>query len=211
MILNQNDIHLWLSPHKGLGTEEFLRGILSQYLPLSPAKIRFARTHNGKPYLKDRRFNQLQFNVSHSHGKIVCAVSLCQLIGVDIENIHRKNSLDEIAQRYFHPDEIETLQSIANEQERRQLFFTLWTCKEAYIKAIGKTIGTASLDRIGFALDDGNVEPLFPTPVQQQWSFHTITQGDSMIAVARAQRPWQAGKAVISCVEWPPLLYQGNW
>jgi len=204
MILTSNDIHLWLSPHKGLGTEEFLREVLSQYLPLSPEKIRFARTHNGKPYLKDRRYNQLQFNVSHSHGKIVCAVSLCQLIGVDIENIHRKNSIDEIAQRYFHPDEIHALQSTSDELERRRLFFTLWTCKEAYIKAKGLTIGTASLDRTGFAVHHENIQALFPTPVQQQWFFQVVSLQETMIAVARVQRPWQAGKVVISCVEWPP-------
>jgi 4'-phosphopantetheinyl transferase len=191
--VRSNQIHLWLADHGNISTEAFLREVLSHYLPLSPAKIRFARTHNGKPYLKDRRFEQLQFNVSHSHGKIVCAVSLCQLIGVDIENIHRKNSLDEIAQRYFHADEIRALQSITDEAQRRQLFFKLWTCKEAYIKAIGKTIGTASLDKIGFNCEGESIQALFPRPVQQQWFFQALSLQETMIAVARAQRPWQSG------------------
>ena len=192
MILDQSDIHLWLSPAQGLSTEEFLRHTLSHYLPLAPAQIRFARTDKGKPYLKDRRFNQLQFNVSHSHGKIVCAVSLCQQIGVDIENIQRKNSLDEIAARYFHPDEIFTLQSIKDEQERRRLFFTLWTCKEAYIKAIGLTIGTASLDKIAFSYRNNKVLPLYNTPVQLQWHFQTQAWGDYLIAIAIAHKAWRS-------------------
>ena len=195
--LAPNHIHLWLTEQRGIKTNTFLRKVLSHYLPLHPSQIQFARTPNGKPFLKnrklkDRRFNDLQFNISHSHGKIVCAVSHGLLLGVDIENIHRKNKIEEIAERYFHASEIKALQSIKNEEEKRNLFFTLWTCKEAYIKAIGKTIGTASLDAVRFSRENDRVKPQFPLPVQQRWSFHITPVDDLLITVARAQRPWQA-------------------
>lgn len=201
MILTSNDIHLWLSPDKGLGTEKFIRNTLSEYLLLPPAQIRLARTAHGKPYLKDRRLRGLQFNLSDSHGAIVCAVSYGEALGVDIEYPARKNKFLDIAERYFHPQELQQLRDLTNDMERRALFFRLWTTKEAYIKAKGLTIGSASLDKVAFHCRNQHIEPLFNTPSTLRWHFNTLPWRDYLITTALAHKAWQAVKPQITVIE----------
>lgn len=196
MILQDNDIHIWLEPDTGKLTDDFLREVLGRYLDIPAQQIVFARTANGKPYLLAQALEQgiapLQFNVSHSQGKIACAVSKGLCLGIDIENSQRNIDVDEVAQRYFHPREVQALQAIADTAQRRQLFFRLWTCKEAYIKAIGQTIAGVSLQRIGFdcSAADCSIESigaLFELPAQQVWHFHAEAHGQTVIAVAQAR------------------------
>jgi len=201
MNLTHNDIHLWLTTQKGLKTKAFLQQVLSNYLHISPAQIHFAKTLNGKPYLKDRRLRALQFNVSHSHGGMVCAVSYGEALGVDIEYPARKNRLDEISERYFHPQEIQQLQAINDEAQRRALFFQLWTSKEAYIKAMGLTIGSASLDEVAFSYQNQQIHPLFNTPSTLRWHFPTLAWGDYLITTALAHKTWHGIKPQLSLFE----------
>lgn len=83
---------------------------------------------NGKPEL-----DFCYFNISHSGECAVCAVSDVP-VGIDIERI----SGFKKRERYmlFSPEESE----FVNECESEKRFFTLWTMKEAYIKAIGGTL-----------------------------------------------------------------------
>jgi len=201
MNLAHNDIHLWLTTQRGLKTKAFLQQILSSYLDIPPTQIRFAKTLNGKPYLKDRRLRTLQFNVSHSHGAMVCVVSYGEALGVDIEYPARKNRLEEISQRFFHPQEIQQLQAFTDEAQRRELFFKLWTSKEAYIKAIGLTIGTASLDEVAFSYQNRQVHPLFNTPSTLHWHFHTLPWRDYLVTTALAHKAWHGIKPRLSLFE----------
>ena len=43
---------------------------------------------------------------------------------------------ENLARRFFPPKESELLAALSG-QERKRVFFTYWTCKEAYLKAIG--------------------------------------------------------------------------
>ncbi len=56
-------------------------------------------------------------------------------VGVDIEKIRPIDFA--IAERFFTASEYRLLMDTA-EQERLQLFYTLWTLKESYIKFVGK-------------------------------------------------------------------------
>lgn len=198
MILQDNDIHIWLGADTGKPTDDVLRETLGRYLDCPAQQIRFARSTNGKPCLLGQRLDQghdpLQFNVSHSQGRIACAVSRGICLGVDIENSQRTINLDEIAQRFFHPDEIQALQAVTDSVRRRQLFFRLWTCKEAYIKAIGQTIAGVSLTQIGFDCSAASIEALFELPAQQQWHFYSETRENSVISVAQARNTVAAGE-----------------
>lgn len=196
--LERNDIHLWLGAQDRRGSEAFLRAVLARYLPLKAADIRLARTANGKPYLQDRRFKHLCFNLSHSDGRQVCAVSLGRCLGVDFENTQREVDVDAISRRFFALNEQQALQSMPSVTQRQEGFFRLWTCKEAYIKALGQTIASVPLASIGFAEEGAWVIPLFALPAQQRWFFRVITLPGSMIAVAQAQRSWQARRPRIS-------------
>ena len=54
-----------------------------------------------------------------------------------MENMNRKASCDELAQRFFAAAECEYLRGLPPSL-LREAFFRIWTLKEAYIKAEGK-------------------------------------------------------------------------
>lgn len=107
------------------------RRILADYLETDPNTLEFNRNENGKPFLKG---SDLQFNVSHSHDRLLIAVTTGRLIGVDIEFRRTGVQMDSIAERWFSPAELTFFQGSENPQ---RVFFELWSKKEAYVKALG--------------------------------------------------------------------------
>ncbi len=114
-----------------------LRQILGRYyLELDPRALRFAQGSFGKPFLPGR---ELRFNLSHSADLAVLAVARRREVGVDVEQIRRlgEDAL-AIAERFFSATECEKFRAVANSSGAEQAFFTCWTRKEAFIKAIGE-------------------------------------------------------------------------
>ena len=80
-----------------------------------------------------------KFNLSHSGDYVVCGVSDGE-VGVDIQKwVPYK---ERTAERFFAKEEWELLQE-KDEQERTELFYRLWSRKEAYGKYTGQGIGSA--------------------------------------------------------------------
>jgi 4'-phosphopantetheinyl transferase len=119
-----------------------LRRLLSTYLGTS----QFALTTNkfGKPFLQPPH-NTLHFNVSHSRDLALFGFTRMGEIGADVECIRPDFATQEIANRFFAPDEAATLAQL-DESERAGAFFNCWTRKEAYIKArgIGLSLGLST-------------------------------------------------------------------
>lgn len=117
-----------------------LRTILSRYLKIEPRRLRFLYGPKGKPELAgDTGRRGLCFNVSHSHGLALYAVTHGREIGVDVECIRPDVAGEKIAERFFCPQEAAMLRELPAEV-RQQAFYTCWTRKEAYLKAIGEGI-----------------------------------------------------------------------
>ncbi len=114
-----------------------LRRLLGQYLGCPPEDLRFESNKYGKPALTDRA---LDFNVSHSHGIALFAVTTRAQIGIDVEKV-REDFGDYLSfsERFFAPGERAALRALPIEA-RHRAFFTCWTRKEAYIKARGEGI-----------------------------------------------------------------------
>jgi 4'-phosphopantetheinyl transferase len=110
-----------------------LRAILAGYLSMEPERLKFACTAYGKPFLVNSPAN-IQFNLSHSGGLMVAAVCLDWSIGVDIEKEDLRIHPLEIAERYFCDREREEIAK-ADPGASLQVFFQLWTAKEAVLKA----------------------------------------------------------------------------
>lgn len=142
----QRDRHRFIA---GRGT---LRLLLARYLHATPAELRFSYSSQGKPALTQPDSN-ITFNVSHSQDLALYAVTCDRPIGIDIEYIRSIEDLEQLAQRYFLPRENALIQAYPPEQ-RQQVFFRLWTCKEAYLKATGE--GITGLRRVAVGLEDGN-------------------------------------------------------
>ena len=120
----------WLS----LGAEYLLIQGPKEY-DIDYSKIEIGFVKNGKPILKHCP-KKLYFNLSHSEEMAMCVISDSE-VGCDIQKVVNKEKYLEIADHFFHPEEIQMIKN-ANEKEKKELFFRIWVLKESYIKAIGK-------------------------------------------------------------------------
>jgi 4'-phosphopantetheinyl transferase len=111
-----------------------LRVILGRSLGVAPETLSFETGPWGKPGLPGC---PLRFNVSHSGGAALLALAWQQEVGVDIEAVHRDLSGEELAPQVLSVRERAWLGGHAPEQ-RSRAFLTLWTAKEAYVKATGQ-------------------------------------------------------------------------
>jgi 4'-phosphopantetheinyl transferase len=117
-----------------------LRRILSSYLGKNPQQIEFNYTSFGKPFLSiDSENDTISFNLSHSGGVALYAITRNQKIGIDVEQVRDHTDVMAIAKRFFSPGEIGDMEK-ANGKNHTELFFRYWTRKEAFVKALGKGV-----------------------------------------------------------------------
>jgi 4'-phosphopantetheinyl transferase len=115
----------------------FLRMILSRYIGVRPTRLQFCYGPQGKPALAGSDgMGGLRFNVSHSHGLALYAVTRSREIGVDLEAIRLDLDVERIAERCFSSRERSVLAALPAHL-RAQAFFACWTRKEAFVKAKG--------------------------------------------------------------------------
>lgn len=139
--------------HQYLVTRALVRTVLSRYSPVAPAEWSFVRNAYGKPEVcGPPRVFWPRFNLSHTRGLIVCAVSAShQTLGVDVEDTSRSGETVSLAEHFFSPDEVRSLRALPAAAQR-QRFFAYWTLKEAYIKARGMGL-SIPLDQFSLQLD----------------------------------------------------------
>lgn len=120
-----------------LVTRGLVRWVLSNYCDVEPHEWVFEAGPHGKPSVLRPDTQRPVFNISHTAGLIICGVSQAGPLGVDVECLERDKPFEELARRYFAPDEVDWFER-TSPNERQQSFFRIWTLKEAYIKAVGK-------------------------------------------------------------------------
>ena len=114
-----------------------LRILLGNVLATEPLCVLFSEGPYGKPATSmDER--GVSFNVTHSGGVILIALSKTGDVGIDVERIDSSINIMEIAESAFRQDEIEELRSIDSAEIRRLAFYRCWTQKEAIVKADGR-------------------------------------------------------------------------
>ena len=154
-----------------------LRTILGSYLGVEPAQVEFEYQQRGKPILAAKFADSgLLFSLSHSQDLGLCGVSYQRLIGVDLEYLRPLSDLENIAKRFFLPSEYEVIKFLSNEQ-KQQVFFRYWTCKEAYLKATGD--GLVQLEQIEVYLT-----PTAPAQLllPGDWSLQELVPADNFAA-----------------------------
>lgn len=114
-----------------------LRVLVGSVLAVEPVNVLFSEGPYGKP-ATSMNGRSISFNVTHSHGMILIALSRTGDIGIDVEHLDRPVDIMEVAESAFHPDEVELLRSIDFHESRRLAFYRCWTQKEAIIKADGR-------------------------------------------------------------------------
>lgn len=114
-----------------------LRFLVSRYLGIPAAEIRFEYQPSGKPELAAQQNpRRLRFNVAHSAGLALIAVSADHRLGIDIEKIRTDVDITTLAERFFSTRERAGLLALADHL-RVPAFFACWTRKECFLKATG--------------------------------------------------------------------------
>ncbi|MSU51938.1 MAG: 4'-phosphopantetheinyl transferase superfamily protein [Opitutaceae bacterium] len=113
-----------------------LRERLAGWLGVTAMEVPLTEAAQGKPVLAMRE-PRWEFNVSHSGEAGLIAFAWDRAVGVDVE-AHRANfDSPELGRSYFSSGECAAL-GRAPASERLRWFFTLWTRKEAFLKATGR-------------------------------------------------------------------------
>jgi len=118
-----------------LAARWFSRTLLGELVGRPPESLEFILGEGGKPYLADNR--ELFFNVSHSAGTVAFISSEKGETGVDVEEVRDRDCLN-LARHFFSTGEIRALEREKTPEEMVELFFRIWTQKEAYLKGTGK-------------------------------------------------------------------------
>lgn len=116
-----------------------LREVLARYLDEDPATIALARGEHGKPELASEP-GRLAFNLSHSGGLALVAVSGGPSVGVDVERIAPRRDLLALAKRSLDADAVATVRA-AGEGQQAEAFYAAWTRHEARVKCGGAGFG----------------------------------------------------------------------
>ena len=119
---------------------------------------------NGKP-----RIFGVNFNISHSGFKVVCAFANGVQLGIDIEKIEPKNFDD--FNSMFSTKEWNSIQSAENPL---QSFFWFWTRKESIIKALGWNLNYLHQIELDVSLDHFIVEG-------QKWYLKNLDFGEEYV------------------------------
>jgi 4'-phosphopantetheinyl transferase len=178
-----------------LAARGLVRTRLSLYTGEQPRAWRFAPGRWGRPEIAAPGGHAwLRFNLSHTRGRVVCALARGAEVGVDVEHTGRGGRLLEVADRYFAPLEVEELFSLP-EPARLPRFFDYWTLKEAYIKARGMGLALP-LSRFAFRLGRlGPIRVVFEPPLEDDagaWQFERLgwpPHHQAAVAVRRGSGP----------------------
>ena len=164
-----------------------LRSILCCRLACGNERLAFGASEHGKPFgLVDGIAAPVSFNVSHSGKHGLVALAPQGRLGVDVEERVDRLDLDGMSEIVFGLDEQADFASVRG-REKFHLFFTLWTLKEALIKALGT----------GFSLDPSRFEVpqairrgarkgmfRFPWIPDVEWRLENLGNADFAAAIA---------------------------
>ncbi|MCR4656641.1 MAG: 4'-phosphopantetheinyl transferase superfamily protein [Lachnospiraceae bacterium] len=149
---------------RGLAAEALLNHGLNRLCPGLKTPVSLTRDENGKPHviltedekmlcvnygLLQEKEGEIAFSLSHAGNYAVCAIADSgeSAVGVDIER-HERNP-GNIAEHFFCRNEVERI-------ENSKDFYTYWTLKESFIKAIGLGL-KLPLDSFEVIISDGGL------------------------------------------------------
>lgn len=108
-----------------------LRVLLGRYTGTAPQDIKMIIGENKKPYLQTTS-SPIHYNMAHSGDLVLIAIAGSP-VGVDVEYMDTNFNYAEILPTCFSNEEAQHINAAAT-------FYTLWTRKEALLKATGKGI-----------------------------------------------------------------------
>jgi 4'-phosphopantetheinyl transferase len=119
-----------------------LRDVLAAYLEASPEAVRLVTGEHGKPELAG---GELHFNLSHSGGVGLVAVSRERPVGVDVERIDARRHVLVLAERALGAEGAAAVRA-APDADRAAAFHRAWARREAVAKCAGTGLSTPPPD-----------------------------------------------------------------
>ncbi len=172
-----------------------LRAVLCRHLDCRNDDLAFRASPHGKPSaLVCGARAPVSFNVSHSGAHGLIALAERGRVGVDVEERVSRPDPDGPIRTVFSRAEQDEL-ATARGAHKVDLFFTLWTMKEALIKALGVGL---SLDTSGFEIPPrmrrGSRTGVFRFPHDPAvgWRLDNLGTPDFAAAVATEVEPVSA-------------------
>jgi 4'-phosphopantetheinyl transferase len=188
-----------------LATRVLVRTALSHLLPRPLETWRFSRNAYGKPGVDPEC--GLSFSLSNSLGLVACLIGERGEVGLDVESYDRAEEIAELAPEVFSAPELAQLDALSG-PDRLDRALSLWTLKEAYIKARGMGL---SLPLQQFSFVFGGVEgvrlELDPCLGDEaaRWRFCLLEHAGHRIALMTAM-PGQTTAPALQLWETRPLL-----
>ena len=157
-----------------------LRHLLARQLDQKPQQVSFCYGTYGKPTVSldpsskalagaDRDFH---FNLSHSGEIALCALGHKRKVGVDIEQVKTIQRLDGMMRRTLIDSEQRQVKSALGNSQQSRAFLQRWTCKEAYLKAIGLGL-TQSMQTIEVQMEPPKLLQV-PEDCAEGWRLHLV-------------------------------------
>ncbi len=172
------------------------RLMLAQFSGVAAPQWRFVAGDHGRPEpVVDGTNGGFRFNLSHASGMVACGLTRVDDIGVDVEWVDRPNRFADIAKKKFSPPEVDYFSNVPEEQ-RRKVFFSFWTLKESYIKAIGKGL-VEPLDGFAFRLEPLGISFLRENGDPDGWTFDLFDASPDHLCAVSLARPSGAGTEII--------------
>lgn len=164
------------------------RRLIGRALDVDPRSLAIVEQQHGKPALLHR---EMEFNASHSGDLVVLALARETPVGVDVE---RRREIDDalaLARRYFAAEE---LAIVGNAEDATDAFLSIWTAKEAILKASGKGIGAGDLRGFAVPFRDPELRPVIDgwsvaavaPPLDGYYAAVAAGAGDSVIHIRTA-------------------------
>jgi 4'-phosphopantetheinyl transferase len=168
-----------------------LRSLLNRYTGI-PARDIVLGTQ-GKPLL-DTGDNgpELRFNLSHSGDLVLFAFARAQAVGIDLEYLRPVEEAELIALRTFSRIEYKQLMMVEEGYARLRAFYSCWTRKEAFIKALGTGL-SFPLDQ--FAVSVGADKPARVLSIlndlrsAERWTLYHLEPAPNYIGAVAIEGP----------------------
>lgn len=133
-----------------------LRHVLARYTGMVANRVPLAHDARGRPLLDGD--TTIDFNLSHSHDRLLIVLGNRVQVGVDIEWPRSLDGMDGVVDRYFSAAERAVYRQLAG-TTRERWFYRIWTRKEAVLKAMGtglsdlqRDLDVASVEGLGLAM-----------------------------------------------------------